>query len=217
MDDKKKKIALGSLVFAIAAVGAFQFTTGSSGPDTTKASGKKVDAKAQDQAKATGHSENLYNVDQDSNSAIITASALPARDPFDGSAWQPKPEDFKPVPEANPEVVKPRASAKRSSGLVPPFNPSMSGIPDINGNTIKFEPGKPAPVEAQFGYGIAGVITGARPAIVVSEPNGVQRIVQLGGHIDGDSMVIGIERGKVTIRFKDKTLTMNVGGTSNEK
>lgn len=213
MDDKKKKLALIGLVVAILAIGAFQFTSGSSEPDKKVAS---KPAKKVDQAKAESNSTKLYSTDEGGEEPLVVAAELPVRDPFDGTAWQPQPETKKAAVDPIP-APQPRMGAKRGGNL-PPFNVDGVGqLPTANGGTFKVEPGKAAPPEAQFGYGVSGVITGARPAAVITDGSGNQRLIAVGGQIDGDSRIVAIERGKVTIRFRNRTLTLHVGGTSNDK
>ncbi len=149
--------------------------------------------------------------------AIVAAAALPARDPFDGSMYQPKPQEIKPTP---PPTTAPQPRGPRGSitGKLPPFDPGMGSLPNPTGNGgITLEPGKPMVDPTAFGYGVSGVITGAQPAAVFTDANGAQRLISEGGAIDGDSRVISISRGKVVVRHKNKTLTLTVGGSTNEK
>lgn len=204
MDDKKKKLALIGLVVVIAGVGAFQFTSG--GAEPTKATVKKEE-------KNLSNANKLYATDPNTTDLIV-ASALPARDPFDGSSWQPKPEQPKVVPPPPPAQSKqPRPFGGRNQGgSIPPFKVDGLPLPGDGGN-VKLEPGKAMPDPSAFGYSVSGVIVGHRPAAVFTDANGNQRLVPVGGSIDGDSQVVGVSKGKVTIRHRDKTITMTVGGT----
>jgi hypothetical protein len=44
-------------------------------------------------------------------------------------------------------------------------------------------------------YKVNGVINGSRPAVVVSDAGGAQRLVKVGSKLDPDTEVIGIQRG----------------------
>lgn len=205
MDDKKKKLALGGLVAVIAGVGAFQFTSGSAEPPK---------AAAKQEKKAIEVAEKQYAADEDPT-GLIVASALPARDPFDGSSWQPKIEEPKPpAPVEPPKNTRPprNVGGGRINGSIPPFQVGNMSLPSANGD-IKLEASKPMADPNAFGYAVSGVIVGHRPAAVFTDASGNQRLIPVGGSIDGDSRVVGISRGKVTIRHRDKTITMTVGGT----
>jgi hypothetical protein len=67
-----------------------------------------------------------------------------------------------------------------------------------------------------FSYGVSGIITGAKPAAVITDANGNQRLIAEGGAIDGDSSIVSISRGKVVVRHKNKNITLTVGGASHE-
>ena len=215
MDDKKKKLALLGLFLVIVAVGAFQFTSGSS-PAENKS--KKPDVAKANEAKIAGSNAMYAETDVEATSMAVVA-ALPTRDPFDGSAWQPKVEAPKPVvssPRTSTSVPRPKG---RLGGTLPPFDPSGLGqLPNAGGQgAIGLQPGKPMPEIDTFSYSVSGVITGARPAAVVTDSSGNQRLVPLGGAIDGDARIVGISRGQVVVRHKNKTLTLTVGGTSSDQ
>jgi type II secretory pathway component PulC len=73
--------------------------------------------------------------------------------------------------------------------------------------------GAPLRQPGEFAYQVKGVIVGKKPMAVFEDDNGNQRLVPLGGSLDGDSKVVAIEKGKVRIRHhgKEKTLDLPEG------
>lgn len=214
MGDKKKKLAVIGLFVVIIAVGAFQFTSG--GPEPAKAAAKPK-AEAKEGAVAQSDAAAQYAPDATSSAAdnaLIVASALPARDPFNGTEWTQEPLPT-PPPQAKPQPA-PSARPSRSSGnSLPPFR--MEGnpvLPNPAGGSVSLEPGKPLVDPNAFTYTVSGVIVGRRPAAVFTDADGNQRLVAAGSSIDGDSQLVGVENGKVVIRHKNKTITLTVGGHS---
>lgn len=63
-----------------------------------------------------------------------------------------------------------------------------------------------------FPYTVSGTVVGERPLVVLTDQTGKQKIVAVGGHIDGDSEVVSVSNGKVTVRHRGKTKSMPVGG-----
>jgi hypothetical protein len=95
---------------------------------------------------------------------------------------------------------------------MPPM-PIEGLLPGPNG-----QPTGPAVVpEPPFGYSVSGVIVGQHPAAVFTDAQGNQRLVQLGGSLDAETKVIGIEKGKVTVKHGSKTLRFEMGGNPNGK
>lgn len=218
--DKKKKLALGGLGIILLAIGGFQFVGGGSEPPTPAKTGKaKVTTKAPEpKGSGVGPETHTELESGDSNEGVlVAAAALPARDPFDGSMYQPKEQEIKPPPSPPTNQTRPSPPRGSISGKLPPFDPSMGALPNPSTGGVTLEPGKPMADPNAFGYGVSGVITGAQPAAVFTDASGAQRLISEGGAIDGDSRVISISRGKVVVRHKNKTLTLTVGGSSYEK
>lgn len=218
--DKKKKLALGGLGIILLAIGGFQFVGGGSEPPVPpKADKAKVVAKAAETKGPAAASETSTEPESeaDTEGALVAAAALPARDPFDGSMYQPKEQEIKPTPPNPDNQTRPKAQRGAISGKLPPFDPSMGALPNPSTGGVTLEPGKLMADPNAFGYGVSGVITGAQPAAVFTDASGAQRLICEGGAIDGDSRVISISRGKVVVRHKNKTLTLSVGGSTNEK
>jgi len=204
--DKKKLIIVGVLVFLICGIGAFQLV-GSSEPGSPapKSEAKKP---AEETTTVTEEHSSSDQLQQ------IVARSLPQRDPF-APATLPSdsaPVTEKPSPEPAPSLTyRPR---KRSSGSVPPLSPMVGQLPDPTGEAgaIGIEPGKPLRQPGEFAYQVNGVVLGSRPAVVLQDDNGNQRLVPVGGSVDKDSRVVGVERGKVTVQHKGKKLTLSMGG-----
>jgi len=211
-DDKKKVMILGVLFVVIIGVGAFTMLGGSSTPPPTPKSDKKEDAKTvADKAAADAAAEAPKNP--------LYAAELSQRDPFEprtiaGDA--PKQSAVNPPPAASP-LPNPRGSRRGHSGggsigTVPPVSWNGGAIPTANGmqGSIGISPAGPDP--SAFGYSVTGTLMGARPVAVFSDSQGNQRMVPVGGSLDGDSKVIAVEKGQVTISHRGKTLRLPLGG-----
>jgi type II secretory pathway component PulC len=66
--------------------------------------------------------------------------------------------------------------------------------------------------EAPFGYTVGGVVIGARPAAVFRDAAGNQKLVMVGGSLDGDSTVKAVRMDHVVVIHKGKSLRLKVGG-----
>jgi hypothetical protein len=73
------------------------------------------------------------------------------------------------------------------------------------------EPGLPT-IKPGVPYALTGIIIGEKPAAVFVDSLGTQRLVQLGGSLDGDTVVSKIERREVTLRINNKYHTLTLGG-----
>ena len=91
-------------------------------------------------------------------------------------------------------------------------NPAGTTAP-IGGGNIGLSKSAPLRQPTEFAYTLKGVLVGKKPMAVFEDDNGNQRLVPLGGSLDGDSKVVGIEKGKVRIRHrgKDQTHTLPEG------
>jgi hypothetical protein len=107
--------------------------------------------------------------------------------------------------------------SNRSNGggtMIPPFQIETGGRLPGAGEVGLTATG---PDPSAFSYRVSGVIVGARPAAVFTDPQGNQRLVSVGSSLDGDSKVVAIERGQVTVEHRGKKLRLSLGGTPNEK
>ncbi len=208
-DNKKKMLVMALLGLAVVGVGAFQFM--GSGPAPASVAKKKAPIAAE-------------TTDPKAPKNPEVAMALPERDPFAVPASaQPTPM---PTPTPTPTPPQPTRHPTRipggygpNTGEVPPL-PPMGGDPRSLGNGQIGGPNNAAPglhIEPTFGYQVSGVIVGEHPAAVFVDAQGNQRLVRLGGSIDSETTVTGIEKGKVSVRFRGKTLHFDMGGNPNAK
>jgi len=158
----------------------------------------------------------------------MVSKPYPARDPF---APQYKGGTADPNSAATPVTAAPTQPVRQpvaSSGFhrppaleggTKPWEPPMGGgLGNPAGSTpvgggIGLSKGAPLRQPSEFAYTLKGVIVGNKPMAVFEDDNGNQRLVPLGGSVDGDSKVVGIEKGKVRIRHrgKDQTHTLPEG------
>jgi hypothetical protein len=65
---------------------------------------------------------------------------------------------------------------------------------------------------ATFAYALEGIILGPHTAAVFVDSAGNERLVPLGGALDGDTRLVKVEGGRVTVRFHGKELRLTPGG-----
>lgn len=216
--DKKKVLIVGVLGVVVLGVGAFQLLGGSSEapkPAVTK-SAAKADAKTVDP-----------DAEQKKEISKLVASSLPQKDPFEPGTLPDDPTKVQPKTEPEPPKAPTKSPLMRgtrrtgSNYSVPPVSPMVGQLPDPSGsigsgqpgpNGVGLQPGKPLRQPGEFAYSVNGVVLGNKPAAVFQDDNGNQRLVAVGGSVDGDSRVVSIERGKVTVQHKGKKLTLTMGG-----
>lgn len=218
MDDKKKLMIVIALAVVVVAVGAFQmmpkgggevaaadvYATDTSGSgETATAAGEKPKSK-----------EELER-EKSAEMIAVLGGPLSQRDPFVGGAKSSGPAlavtPPAPVVQAPANTPSPRiANNRRPSGggsrpaSMPgylPMDPNRLGaVPQGGGDASPSGPG----------YSVTGVVVGERPMAVFKDSEGNQRLVPLGGQVDPDTKVIGIERGRVKVKTSDgeKTLTL---------
>lgn len=228
-NDKKKMMVVGGLGLALVAIGAFQFipkkspaptppaeaaagTTASTGtaPTSDPANGKPKEGKKSD--------------DPQRDELIAMIQPLPQRDPFSPQSNELETKPTNPVvpvqQPVNPPVARPMGDGNNHSripGGIPPFDPSQGGgLPPVGNNPdspVVVDKGKPLRQPEDLAYEVKGVMVGEKPMAVFEDDSGNQRLVPLGGSLDRDSKVVGIEKGKVRIRHKgkDKTLRLPEG------
>jgi hypothetical protein len=140
--------------------------------------------------------------------ALVTGPLNP-RDPFEqGGATAAEAVTAQPVVGNTPP---PAATSARRSPSLPPLDPMGGSLAGPGG--VGLSPGQPLRQPGEFGYRVKGVVVGDRPVAILEDDGGNQRMVPLGGSVDGDSRVVGIEKGRVRIRHrgKDQTLTISEG------
>lgn len=211
MKDKKKLMIVAILAVVVLGVGAFQFM-GGSGNTPPASSDKKKPAQATD-APAT---------DAPKNPGV--AQPLAERDPF------AVPKSAEPTPTAPPPTTPqpnnvPHGHMVRNTEHVPPVEIDgqlPSAVPGAGpaGPTGPIGPGGNQAIvkaEPEFSYKVVGVMVGSKPCAVFADSQGNQRLVPLGGSIDSNTKVVGIEKGKVTVRSGSKTLHFDMGGNPSGK
>lgn len=196
MDDKKKLMVLGAMGVVLLGIGAFQFAKGSGAapaPAPTPAVTQSTDSNA------NANDNGDVKVAPQQNDLVSGSYAY--RDPF------------KPLVDPNPAPPQmappPRVASNAGGGTFPPF-PIDKGdaLPGAGGGTtVPLTP--PAP---QYGYRLAGVIMGRRPAAVFVDAQNVQHLVQVGGSLDGDTRLVSLDRDHVVINVKGETKNLTLGG-----
>ncbi len=220
MNEKKKVIVLVVLFVVVIAIGAFQFIGGAAPAATTTAVKDEPTGESEGAADGAGAAEGEGSettlvegeegvegegtVDEQ---LLFDASgrevvALAARDPFSVPAGT-KPVttvQTPPTDTAPPRISKPVRRDPLPGSF--PLDPGSFG-PLPGANYAPTEEPEPA-------FRVTGVLVGVKPIAVFEDDKGNQRLVPLGGSVDGDTKVTGIERGKVTItrHGKDKTLVI---------
>jgi hypothetical protein len=208
--EKKQMMVLGALALMIVAVGAFQFM-GSSAPEPAPA---KVEAKA-DAESGKQEGEKL---------AVLNpkfSSPYSRRDPFSLAPFARPQQPAAPAATAeDPKPVKPALDTSRSTktattGKQWPAPFDQGGRIELppagteKGTSKQHEPYEPPAPE--FGYSLVGTIQGDKPAAVLSDSAGNQRLVAVGQHIDGDSVLVSVTGGKAIVRFNGGRQTLSIG------
>lgn len=213
--EKKKLIIVAALAVACVLVGAFEFKGGSKAPAPAKKASKSTKNLVASNSGFVVQGQGSATSSQPDNgkteAPVIKEPDLGERDPFDGSRWIPVDPRTRPTPPPPPA-----APPKALKGALP-VQPDVSQLPAI-GPDGKPLPTLASPVKPQApdrpDYFPVGVITGDRPAAIFADSRGDQRLVQLGGSLDSDTKVVAISRGKVTVRFHTKDITMTVGANN---
>lgn len=219
-NDKKKMMMLGGLGLVLVAVGAFQFIPKTSAPVAPAATDTAAAEK-----KTDGPDKSAKSDDPQRDEVIAMVTPLAKRDPF---APQTAMEDTQPtnsvMPEQQPtfKPVKSPQSLGGGTGPRDPFpnNPGMKPFDPSGGAGTLPAPGddghvrladaKPLRQPGDLAFEVKGVVVGDKPMAVFEDDSGNQRLVPLGGSLDPDSKVVGIEKGKVRIRHKGKEKTLRL-------
>jgi len=147
--------------------------------------------------------------------APVAEQDFAERDPFDGRKYIPddKKQDSPPAAPAPAPAITP----KKGSRIAPmQVGFDGKGLPSADGKLALS--GLNAPKADDFDYSVTGVITGDHPAAVFVDSKGDQRLITTGGSLDGDTKVVAITRGTVTVEHHGKKRTLSVGAdTPTEK
>jgi hypothetical protein len=216
--DKKKLLIIGAVVLVVLALGVFQLGGSSPAPAASKKSASHHKGEVASNAPVTPESgavsETAAGADAPKGAAkkgvpaVQSEADLNERDPFDGARFAPK-QVTQSAPANNPAPMPRVLGGKFSTTPVAPII-GVNGAP-----TGPLPLGAPVAVKKDdFDYSVSGVITGDRPAAVFTDSKGNQRLITVGGSLDGDTRVVGVTRGKVTVRYHGKNLTMTVGANN---
>lgn len=238
--DKKKLAILGVLAVVVLGIGAFTMMGGSPAPAPVVETTSTEDASAGTEGTAEGGEvlsedgtvvaemvpvldpvtgepvidpetgEPKMEPKKDPNN-LLAMVELPQRDPFAPPAGAvldntppPAPAPVEP-PRREPEPARPAGNPDGYAPMAPPALPgSLAGGPIGGGDSA------PALTPQVPRYRIKGVVIGARPLAVFEDSDGNQKLVGLGGSVDGETTVTGIEKGRVTVKTngKEKVLVL---------
>lgn len=211
-NDKKKLMILGVLALLMVAVGAFTFMGGgsSASPEvlTTKATGaygEGTDPQANGD-EATGDEKPTDGISEEDRpeSGVLALAPFEPRDPFETPSSVPKANQITPPPAVTPTAthVSPiQGNPPRQNSGNQPFDPNTFGGGIGGGQNLP-------PVVVAPTFIVKGIILGAKPMAVFEDGQGNQRLVALGGSVDGDTKVVAIEQGKVTVVHKGKRYSL---------
>lgn len=218
MDDKKKIAILGGLFLVMIAVGAFQFAKGGSTDAPAEPVAKATEASAETETEVVANTEASKaegaegaEIGEGVDPALIAAARLNPRDPFDGSAWD---ANLKPAPTVTPpapKITSPIRPAGMTGSGFKPIPIGEGALPTPEGSSTPIPGGKLPSIE-DFPYTVAGTMVGDRPCVLLTDSTGKQKLVNVGGSIDGDSQVMSISKGAVTVKHRGKTKTFRVSG-----
>lgn len=219
-NEKKKTIVLAGLATVMLAVGAFQMIPKPApAPPTTAASTTGTGTKAAEPAPVGKGTGEVAEKDLDPQKQLLLSMVkdpMPKRDPFSPAVdlnTEPK-QDTPPAP-VHSSGQTPKATWRPPSGISPmqgdvlPVNPGSPNGEALNAKTT-MSAGTPLRQPGEMSFQVKGIIVGKKPMAVIEDDSGAQRLVPLGGSVDGDSKVIGIEKGKVRIRHRGKDKTLNL-------
>jgi hypothetical protein len=192
-------MVLGAMGVVLLGIGAFQFVK-ASGNQPAAPAAKTAASTTASAASGTNSNDSTASDPASQQNNLVTGS-FAYHDPF-----KPLVDTNKtPTPVAMTQPTPHLPNLPIDKGVLPPALTSPNGV------TVPVNP--PAP---QFGYALAGVILGNKPAAVFIDAQGAQHLVQLGGSLDGDTRLVNLDRDHVVLRVKgqDKNLTLGGGDSS---
>ena len=222
-DDKKKLVILGVLAVVILGVGGFTMMGGGASAPAPTESKPKTEETADTGGKTgttTGEEAKVGEVGPDGKLADGTTPVAGApeqfaglqavndllpRDPFQAPAGF---KGSKPTPPPTPQPAPVKPPTTRGPKADPGMKPWSPG--PLAGNVPDGGSPLPSNLPVTPTYKVKGVLLGAKPIVVIEDSNGGQKLVPLGGSIDGDTQVTGIRKGSVTIRHKGKETTLTI-------
>jgi hypothetical protein len=203
--EKKKVTILICLFFAVICIGAFQLMGHRRPPPAPDP--KKPNSSGLSNLTITVAS--TQSAHADASGPIKNpqfANDLPERDPFAPPA-DALPKDASTTAASKPaDAPTPFPAQKRHTEGFKPFDPlpAAGAISPVHG-----APGS-QPHSSQLR--LVGVIRGFRPMALFSDDSGNQKLVPLGGRIDGDTRLTGIGEGSAFIDFRGQRRRLTMGG-----
>lgn len=184
----------------------------------TKAEGTKAEVAKAEGAKTEGEgTEGEPTKPGEAADPLAAITRVAVRDPFDGRAWTPKAPgagSFGTGPTPAPAQPSPRPNGGIRLPKIPPFNPGPADINKEGGLPIPTAGGMPPaggmPSVEDVEYEVAGTIRGSHQAAVFKDSSGNQRLVKAGDKLDGDTRVLSVSNGKVTVRHRGKVKVLKV-------
>lgn len=217
MNDKKKLLAIGGLGLVLLGVGAFQFTSFLFKPEV------KVTVKE------TESSEPKRDPAQEERDRLMAMlpGPLPVRDPFlpkivadQANANVPEAPTAPPAGSTAQRTSPPAGQSRPQNISIPPLDPLMNPLGALGGSPggelppMNLSPSAPMRSPEEFAYRLRGAVVGQRPVAIFEDDAGNQRMIPVGGSIDGQSKVVAIEEGRVTVRHRGRTLNLTLQGAS---
>lgn len=148
----------------------------------------------------------------------VRVAKLSLRDPFNGNRWDPM-NDIKPVTQNATPPPQPRPRSNGGSRPRPmggqdfrPLPVDANGLNPVGGGSGTIGSGNPGqmPNYDDVPYTVNGIVSGANSAAIVTDGQGKQRIVKVGSSLDPDTKVLGVENGKVIVRYRGKVKTISI-------
>ncbi|MFW5697079.1 MAG: type II secretion system protein N [Fimbriimonadaceae bacterium] len=214
-NEKKKLIVVGALGVAVLAIGAFQFSGMFGGGEVEATSEESADGKTDEGSLVLTQDELIRQ-----ELVAMVSGPLPARDPFEDLSKPVVEEEPEPEVQPTPPPTSNQPTPRRNTSPRPPSVPGNS-TPSLT--PFRFDPnggggfgiegpgGETSVPEARVPQNnLKGVVVGKRSAAVFQDEQGNQRLVPLGGSLDGDTEVVSIEKDKVIIRENGKTKTLTI-------
>lgn len=201
-EDKKKIAILGLLFVALLAVGAWQIMR----------SGKSEPKKRPETSKQTTKDETQIAEKNDFQDEFATLN-LERRDPFEPGTLPKDPDQTARQQEDNRHPIN-NGGGSTSSGPRIPTMIDKGTLPSPFGiqNNTTINPSDPIRNPNEFGYTLVGIVEGPKPTAVFKSESGKQVMADLNGSVGGQSKVVGIKNGKVTILHNGKKITLTTGG-----
>jgi hypothetical protein len=200
--EKKQYVILGVLGVVVLGVGAFQLTgmnkpsaAASSvdvGSSTANQSAVDPELNGLRSGNGTEVAANTEEADFNERLKEILKATTRKRDPF-------SPVDEEDFIKADEKKLPPRPPRGAQVNALNPLQGEVPLVPGgFDGSSL------PSNIQPVPEYKLKGVLLGNQKLAVLENADGQQKLVPVGGSLDGDTVVSSIEKGKVTIQRKDQ-------------